>query len=418
MDLVEQCAFYFSDSNLRRDKFLQRSVGKDGVGAVAVDTLATFNRVKQQTTDREVLLTALRAVPGLAVSEDGATVSRIRPLPSTNTSEARTVYVENLPDNPTIESLHKLFAPCGEVSYVSLPRLPNRDPKGFAFIEFGTLDGVARAIADMNGKGVGGGDAPSLRVMYRAAWAASKAEYKKALEQGKERAAADAAEQAALAAATERCTAAAAAAAEAEAEELAKRTVVKVVGLKRGNAVKAVRKELAAAFGAVATVDYVDYGISNSGDTTIAYVRMTTTVGAAEAARVLASEGAQFGGAPAAFEVLTGPPLLTYLTRIGEMRRAKAEKGRKQRSQWWDRKYGKGAAAATGGEGEGEGEGGGGGEGEGGGGGEGEGEGEGGEASQKRPRDDAGEVASEVAADGADEQPPSKMARAEGDIQP
>ena len=44
MDLVEQCAFYFSDANLRRDKFLIRIAGKLGTGAVQVETLATFVR--------------------------------------------------------------------------------------------------------------------------------------------------------------------------------------------------------------------------------------------------------------------------------------------------------------------------------------------------------------------------------------
>lgn len=44
-------------------------------------------------------------------------------------------------------------------------------------------------------------------------------------------------------------------------------------------------------FGQVAPVDFVDYGISNSGDVTVAYIRMVTPTGAAEAVRVLREYG-------------------------------------------------------------------------------------------------------------------------------
>ena len=42
--LVEQLSFYFTDANLRRDRFLLRMTGPRGTGPVDVDCLLRFNR--------------------------------------------------------------------------------------------------------------------------------------------------------------------------------------------------------------------------------------------------------------------------------------------------------------------------------------------------------------------------------------
>ena len=189
--LIEQCAFYFGDANLRKDKFLRAYAGTKGTSPVPVAILATFNRVKQLTSDdKKKLVDALRAVPGLQVADDGESVSRSRPLPETDDSQLRTVYAESLPAGASIESLHRLFATCGTVAYVSLPRLPSGLPKGFAFIEYDHPKSAVRAVNELM----------SLRCMHKRAWEHKKAEHKKALAAGKEVAQADA--DAATAAAT------------------------------------------------------------------------------------------------------------------------------------------------------------------------------------------------------------------------
>jgi hypothetical protein len=241
--LVGQCAFYFSDANLRRDRFLRKHVGNEGTGSVAVDILATFNRVKELTTDRAELMHALRAVPGLRIAADETSISRIRPLPDTDDSKQRTVYVERLPDGVTIESLHAIFAGCGSVAYVSLPRLPSRDPKGYAFVEFVDAADAVRAVTDLDGTTPAGGRA-ALRVMHMRAWTASKEVYKKALAEGKEAAEAESAAAASAAAATSACAEEAASAAAAAAIELERRTVVTVRGLPKRAPVKALRREM------------------------------------------------------------------------------------------------------------------------------------------------------------------------------
>ena len=88
--LVEQLSFYFTDANLRRDRFMKTYTGTDGTGKMPVETLATFNRVKALTQDVATIIAALRLIPGLQVSEQsdqGQTVQRTRTLPAKDDSE-------------------------------------------------------------------------------------------------------------------------------------------------------------------------------------------------------------------------------------------------------------------------------------------------------------------------------------------
>ena len=56
--LAEQLGFWFSDANLRKDKFLLRQTGAVGTGGVDLRTLASFNRIKALTNCPERLLSA------------------------------------------------------------------------------------------------------------------------------------------------------------------------------------------------------------------------------------------------------------------------------------------------------------------------------------------------------------------------
>ena len=113
--LVEQLSFYFSDANLRRDRFLLKLTGEHGTAAVELTTLASFRRVAALAPDAAVLREAARRAQGLQLSEDGVRVARTRPLPAADRSEPRTVYVEPMPPCASIESVRALFGGCGEV---------------------------------------------------------------------------------------------------------------------------------------------------------------------------------------------------------------------------------------------------------------------------------------------------------------
>ena len=49
--LSEQIGFYFSDANLRKDKFLIERTGRRGVDGVALTTFLDFPRVKALAAD-------------------------------------------------------------------------------------------------------------------------------------------------------------------------------------------------------------------------------------------------------------------------------------------------------------------------------------------------------------------------------
>ena len=176
--LVAQMEFYFSDANLRMSKFLAGIYAKDPW--VPVATFLTFNKISALLAELGVgeaageqegeLGKALRVVPSphLALSEEGDKVTRVEPFKQAEKEqvEARTVYVENLPQDADHESLKKvgpppspptkpplqLFSEFGEVVYVSIPRFPtSRRSKGFAFVEFSLDSAVVGVLAAMQG---------------------------------------------------------------------------------------------------------------------------------------------------------------------------------------------------------------------------------------------------------------------------
>lgn len=350
--LRDQLSFYFSDANLRKDRFLLRLAGPRGVGEVQIRELASFNRVKALVgSDLSAVRAALRLVPGLEVSDDGVHVWRTRELPAHDDSNERTVYVEPLLPGTSRDAVQSAFGALGTVTYVSLPRLPSGELKGHAYVEFEVPDAaVAAAAADAFDEAVCTaltGAGTTLRVTHKCAREAMDAEYKRALEEGQPEAEA---RKSSLAAAAEVDAAMAAAAA----EDAARRRVVKITGLPRGGkSVKAIRREMREVFGQLCAVEFVDYGISNSGDVSVGYVRVETPAAAAEAVRALVEVGQTLGGLPVRYELMRGEELKQYTEMIIELRHSTAKVRKIKRDKWWHRKHGQGEK----GEGECEGEG-------------------------------------------------------------
>ena len=132
--------FYFSDANLRLSKFLAKIYAKDPW--VPIQTFLSFNKVaallaeldvgEEETSQVAEVLShvsrkrvkftkqsldlkvekALRVVasPVLQLSEDGKKVTRAEPFKPADKEqvEARTIYVENLPQDADHESLKKV----------------------------------------------------------------------------------------------------------------------------------------------------------------------------------------------------------------------------------------------------------------------------------------------------------------------
>ncbi|XP_041363125.1 la-related protein 7-like [Gigantopelta aegis] len=149
--ILKQMEFYFSDSNLHKDRFIKKEMEKSKEGYVDLSIFLNFNRIKALTQDVKVLARALAKSTFLQVGEDNNTVRRTTPLKDPKNTDRRTVYIECLPRTATHEWVQKTFSQCGEVAYVSLPRYHTTgDLKGFGFVEFLTDDGADKACELLN----------------------------------------------------------------------------------------------------------------------------------------------------------------------------------------------------------------------------------------------------------------------------
>lgn len=150
----KQLDFYFSDANLRRDKFLQEKL-KEGGDFVPLKTILQFNRIKalkcRNPTD---LARAIEKSDILVLSPDKKKVGRdlakapiedFDPLP-------RTVYVEGFPLRLSLDDLHTFFARHGVVRLVDRPRHPQtREPLGHCFVEYASAAQAGAAAAALDG---------------------------------------------------------------------------------------------------------------------------------------------------------------------------------------------------------------------------------------------------------------------------
>jgi len=80
-----QLVYYFSDKNLRHDKFLLSRTGRDGTAFVAIHEFENFNRLKGIVADStmsvgEAVLAAAAFSDSLEASSDCLCIRRRRPL--------------------------------------------------------------------------------------------------------------------------------------------------------------------------------------------------------------------------------------------------------------------------------------------------------------------------------------------------
>ncbi|XP_060075316.1 la-related protein 7-like isoform X2 [Ylistrum balloti] len=150
-NIRDQIEFYFSDSNLHRDRFMKKVITGNEDGYVDISLFMNFNKVKTLTTDISALQKSLKSSKKLQVSDDGQKVKRIRPLEEPKQIDERTVYVECLPHHVDHTWVKRIFSACGEVLYVSIPRYKTTgDSKGFAFVEFDTVEAAKKACEELN----------------------------------------------------------------------------------------------------------------------------------------------------------------------------------------------------------------------------------------------------------------------------
>ncbi|ONK72032.1 uncharacterized protein A4U43_C04F14980 [Asparagus officinalis] len=163
--VLRQVEFYFSDSNLPRDKFLKQKVEESEDGLVSLGLICSFARmrthlglgeVKEEAVPEDKVLAVaetLRKSNVLKVSEDGKMIGRstelAKPEEVKEQLDSRTVAVSPLPYDVNLEDVEAFFNQHGKVNSVRLPRLigDKRQFCGTALIEFSEEEDANKALS-------------------------------------------------------------------------------------------------------------------------------------------------------------------------------------------------------------------------------------------------------------------------------
>lgn len=165
-NILRQVEFYFSDSNLPRDKFLRSTVEQSEDGLVSLALICSFARmrshlglgsVKSSDISEETVLAVaevLRKSSSLKVSEDGKKIGRstllFKPEEVIEQVDSRTVAASPFPYDVKIEDVQTFFGQKGKVNSVRLPRnfCDSRVFGGIALIEFSEEDEAKNALKE------------------------------------------------------------------------------------------------------------------------------------------------------------------------------------------------------------------------------------------------------------------------------
>ncbi|KAG9456096.1 hypothetical protein H6P81_000604 [Aristolochia fimbriata] len=153
-NVLRQVEFYFSDSNLPRDRFLTNTINESEDGLVSLALICSFTRmrnhlglgsIKPDDVPEETVAAVaetLRKSSSLKVSEDGKKVGRstelLKPEEVIEQIDSRTVAAGPLPYDVKLEDVQSYFSKYGKVNSVRLPRhaADKRCFCGTALIEF------------------------------------------------------------------------------------------------------------------------------------------------------------------------------------------------------------------------------------------------------------------------------------------
>jgi len=147
----KQVEFYFSDSNLPRDKFLLEQVGGSKNNPVELKTLHSFKRMRH-FQPFEAIVNAMRESTFLELCEDDTCVRRKEPLPAEldngpdpkavqifeDRAMPRSIYAKGFgEETPSTQfDIEAFFAEHGTTNAVRLRRAEDKTFKGSVFVEF------------------------------------------------------------------------------------------------------------------------------------------------------------------------------------------------------------------------------------------------------------------------------------------
>ena len=176
-DLTERLHFFFSNANLRQDKWMRNEMKQNG--CITLEQLLKFHTIKSISTDKVLLAQAAAALKDeLTYDEEKEELRRVVPFDWETMGDGSylSLCCKNVPLTTeeegdgekkyavTRDELKALFEPYGKVGIVKL-RFGRRDgqayPLGMAIIEFENAEGMEKASADLLSKEEDGDAAPT-----------------------------------------------------------------------------------------------------------------------------------------------------------------------------------------------------------------------------------------------------------------
>ncbi|GFR42570.1 hypothetical protein Agub_g3468, partial [Astrephomene gubernaculifera] len=162
--VLKQVEFYFSDSNLPKDKFLKEKIAEDPEGYVAINVIAAFGRMRDTlkltaTTPAEVPEATVAAVAdmlsgssSLQLDESKTKIKRKEPLANeaeiARAVDARSIYARPFPMDATVDAITEFFSGHAPVNCVRMRRhMRSKMFKGSVFVEFASLEDAEKVMA-------------------------------------------------------------------------------------------------------------------------------------------------------------------------------------------------------------------------------------------------------------------------------
>lgn len=171
--LKERLQFFFSDANIRADRFIRKYLkkgDKDFSGSVPIEALLRFNSIKCHTTDAAVVAKAVKSMDDFLKLEDNEkAVARVNAFTASQMDDNIPVslFVMDLPmtdeEDPkkakydvSIDELKAMFEPYGEIALIKLQykqelegrKVRRGKPSGSARVEYTKVDSLEKAAAD------------------------------------------------------------------------------------------------------------------------------------------------------------------------------------------------------------------------------------------------------------------------------